>query len=180
MKKFFTLRNVMLLCGALLLVAAFACSFAVKGVLEGNGSHVELQGVLWGSKEAVNGGVVYPIEQKDRYIATLPIIGYILAALGAILAAVFGLALKDEKARKIAVLASAVLALVGAVLSLITMEPATRAYAKTAHQTYEKVKQFFNEYHIVEKPSILNIVMGVLGIVGSLSIAASQFVPEKK
>ena len=180
MKKFFTLRNIMILCGVFVLILGFCLSFAVKGVLEGGGGHVELPGVLYGAKYANSNGHIIGIDKKYRYFDALPVIGYILALLGAIAAVVFALVLKNEKTRKIAVIVAAALALVGAILSMITLLPATHAYAKSCGMTYEQGKQMLDSLGVVEKASALNIIMGILGILGAAAIGASQFLPEKK
>ena len=180
MKKFLTLRNVLVFCGAFLLVLGFALSFAVVGKLEGMGTVVTVQGVYYNAKEVVTEGHVVEIPEQYRYFATLPVVGFILGAVGGLAAVVVVLVVKNEKIRKFAVLGCAVVALVGAILSFITQEPATHVFAKANGMTYEEAKAGLAALGITEKASVLSIIMSVLGAVGAVAIGASQFVPEKK
>ena len=180
MKKFLTLRNVMVFCGAFLLVLGFALSFAVVGELDGMGTAVIIKGVYWNAKEAVIEGHVTVVPEEYRYFAAVPAIGFILGAVGGVAAVVVALVIKNEKVRKFAVLGCGALALVGAIMSFITNLPATHFFAKANGMTFEEAKAGLAAMGITEKASALSIIMSILGTLGALSIAASQFVPEKK
>ena len=181
MKKFLTLRNCMVFCGAFLLVLAFALSFAVAGKIVGNGGiTLTVNGVFYNPKEVIVDGRITAIPEEYRYFAAVPVIGYILGAVGALAAVAVFFVVKNEKVKKFAVLGCGGLALVGAIMSFITLEPATHVFAKAMGFTMDQAHETLKAMGGVEKASPLAIIMSVLGTLGALAIGASQFLPEKK
>lgn len=180
MKKFLTLKNVLVFCGAFLLVLAFALSFAVAGKIVGNSNVLTISSVFYNPKEVVADGQVIAIAEEYRYFAAVPVIGYILGAVGGLAAVVVVFVVKNEKVKKFAVLGCGALALVGAIMSFITLEPATHVFAKAMGFTMDQAHDVLKAMGGVEKASPLAIIMSILGTLGALGIVASRFLPEKK
>ena len=179
MKKIFTLKNILVFVGTFILLLAFCLSFAVKGTLEGGGARVVFNYVLYGSKRVIGDGVDMDIPEEYRYFAALPVIGYIIALIGGLVAVIFVFVVKKEKMRKNLVLGAAGFALVGAIFSMITLNPPFHAYAKLFGSTYEQAKTTLESIGVREKASALNIVMGIFSILGACAIGASQFLGGK-
>ena len=180
MKKFLTLKNLLVFCGAFLLVLAFALSFAVVGKIVGDGHLVTINGVYYNPKAVIVDNSAVTIPEEYRYFAAVPVIGLILGAVGGLAAVVVALVVKNEKVQKFAVIGCGALALVGAIMSFITLEPATHVFAKAMGFTMDQAHEVLKSMGGVEKASPLAIIMSILGTLGALGIVASRFLPEKK
>ena len=191
MKKFLTLKNILVCCGALLGVLVFAVSFAdgLAGTMEG--ANAKLPNLVWGVKKIVFsvGGKETTYAFYDGFgipssgVLVLPFIGLLLGLLSAIGAVVVLFLVKDAKAQKIALFVCAGLILVGGVFQFFagSMFPGQVANKMIAagvipESNRELVYRMFADVHA----NAAVYLTGVFGILGGLSIAASHFVPEKK
>jgi len=172
MKKLLTLRNALICGGALLGLTAFILA-AVCGARY---NYTNLMGdpdsTLYANAVFGNG---------DRGAAVLPLIGAILVIVGFVCAVVIALVgdkfLKDEKIRKIALLAAAGLMVVGGVFFLFIKDGLAAALAgKSGYATKEDVLSAWSHGQF-EAAGI--VVGGVLGILGGAAVAGSQFVADK-
>ena len=195
MKKLLTLRN-LLVCAAFLLgLLVFIFSFVtnVKCYDSDGTLNSQFFNVVWGSKrqEGYVGSVT--VEVKESYSAlALPLIGALLVFLAAIAAVVLSLLgdklVKDAKVRKIVMLVLAVLMIGGAVMIFLTT---LNLFNVIAQKTYDELPEAYKSATSVEEikkqmkeaggsmKSAMMVVSGIMAIVGGLSVAASQFVPEK-
>ena len=192
MKKFLTLRNIVLCCGALFLLVAFILSFVASLKLTNHGMVAEVKNIVWGANKVIVDGQERPISEfagVDKVgPAVLPFIGALLVILAAVGAILVALLVKKPWAKWV-VIGLAVLAIVGGVFQFFaydqTIRASVNALAKEAGVTdkeqikeaIEQTKEIYNEFN---PKTIVNVLMGVLGIVGGLAIGGSQFLPEKK
>lgn len=192
MKKFFTLRNIVLCCGALFLLVAFFLSFAARLSFSIGEHSAVVKNIVWGANKLITDGTEVPFEDgfgiEKAGPAVLPFVGIILmilAAIGAILVALF---VKAPWAKWV-VVGLAVVAIAGAVFQFFAFDQTIRAIinqtAKEAGVTdKEQIKKAIEEakemYGELNPKATVNVIMGVLGIVGGLTVCASQFLPEKK
>ena len=193
MKKIFTLRNIVLFCGALLLLVAFFLSFAAGLKMIDHGSVATYNNIIWGSNSITIDGE--KITMKDFMgidkvqPALLPLIGLILILAGALAAVLVGLLVKKPWAKWV-VIVCAVIALTGAVFQFFAYTAFIRAFVMTmfkeAHYepSAEEIKEAMDtmkENTDKLNPTVtVSIIMGILGAVGGLAVGASQLLPEKK
>lgn len=195
MKKFLTLRNIVLCSGALFLLVAFFISFAAKLSLTLEGEQGSFNGIVWGCKTFTIGGETMPISKADLQIngsivpSGLLLAGAILMFVGAAGAVVVALLLKKPWAKWV-VLGCAAVALTGAIFQFFALDSFVRALVDTlVKESTEPVsKEQYEQALVIYKQMIggfapkatVNVLMGVFGIVGSLAIGASRFIPEKE
>lgn len=186
MKQKLVLRNILLCCGAFLLVAAFAFSFLVRGiVVTGSNSMMYYQGVLWGNGKVIQvvGSTTtsYMIDEERRYVAVAAIIGFIVMAVAGIAAVVLKIVLKKENAERVALIGCGAVALVGAILTFIPMNLALHCYAMEFNMSLENAKQAWDVLlNWNEKVSFLHVVLSIAGIVGAGLIGAAGVLKAKK
>ena len=192
MKKFLTLRNIVLCAGALLLLVAFFLSFGAKATGVEMGMKSAYNNIIWGCDSLTINGETHTLAEimgfKAAKPAALPLVGLILmlvAALGAVVVALF---VKKPWAKWV-VLALAVLAVAGAVFQFFAMQGFCRGMVlaiaeKNGVTDKQAIEEAYNTYLQKMKDAdvkfTMSTVMGVLGIVGGLAVGASQFLPEKK
>lgn len=192
MKKFFTLRNIVLCCGALFLLVAFILSFVASLKLTSHGIVTEVKFIVWGANKFVIDGQERPISDfagADKVgPAVLPFIGALLMILAAVGAILVALLVKKPWAKWV-VVGLAVLAIAGGVFQFFaydqTIRAVVHAMAKENHitdpeqikETIEEMKELYKEF---DPKTTVNVLMGVFGIVGGLALCGSQFLPEKK
>ena len=193
MKKFLTLKNIVLCCGALFLLVAFFMSFAAKLTSYQSGFTQSYNNIIWGSNSITLNGEKHSFVELSIGIdkadpAALPLVGLILMLLAAIGAILVALLVKKPWAKWV-VVGLAVLAITGAVFQFFAMSGFLRgmvnAMARAAHVTNQQAIE--EEYqHALESMkeqgarTTVSTLMGVFGIVGGLAVGASQFLPEKK
>ena len=192
MKKFLTLRNIVLCAGALLLLVAFFLSFGAKATGVEMGVKFSYNNIVWGSNSVTSDGKTYTFAEMFGIAAAkpavLPLVGLILmlvAALGAIVVALF---VKKPWAKWV-VLALAILAVAGGVFQFFAMQGFCRGVTlalceKAGITDKEHIEEAYNTYLQSMKDDgtkfTMSVVEGVLGIVGGLAVGASQFLPENK
>lgn len=192
MKKFFTLRNIVLCCGALFLLVAFILGFVASLKLTYSGMVAEVKNIVWGANKLFVDGQERPISDfagVDKVgPAVLPFIGALLMILAAVGAVLVALLVKKPWAKWV-VVGLAVLAIAGGVFQFFAYDQTVRAIvhalAKEAHvtdkeQIKEMIEQMKEAYKDFDPKTTVNILMGVFGIVGGLALCGSQFLPEKK
>ena len=190
MKKFLTLRNIVLCCGALFLLVAFFLSFAAGIKLTDMGQTGTFKNVIWGCKKVVlperevSVAVVFGTENIGP--AVLPFIGLLLMVLAAIGAILVALLVKKPWAKWV-IIALAVLAIAGAVFQFFVINQFLRAGVNAAVKEGLVSKDYAEQYFETLKADFksgdakapMSIVMGILGILGGSAVGASQFLPEK-
>ena len=191
MKKFLTLKNILVCCGALFGVLLFAVSFADALKANIDGVEATVPNIVWGATKIK--GVFHGKEEilpfydgfglASSGVLPLPFIGVLLALLSAIGAVVVLFFVKDAKVQKIALLVCGGLLLVGGIFqffagSMFPGHVADKMIAAGVISEGERplVFRMFADAHA----NAAVYLTGVFGILGGLSIAASQFVPEKK
>ncbi len=191
MKKLFTLRNVLILAGALLAILVFVFSFLAVCKTEGDllGTHYvsRVYNIIWGANKSktVAGNNTEIRKFDEAYPAAgLPLVGAILVLVGGLCALVVVLLgdklFKNEKVAKIVLLAAGGLMLVGGVFHFFINSAFADVMVKQANSEHF-TKQDALDMLKDEKASYgLVIVSGILAVLGGLSIAASQFLPNKK
>ena len=189
MKKFLTLRNIALFCGALLLLVAFFISFAASiKIIDGN-DYTKFYNVIWGCNKMDTSGHITVLDADEKMgVAVLPFIGLWLLLVGALGAILVGLLVKKPFAKWVVVVC-AVLALAGAIMQFFIFDQFVRAFihkmAEDLHVTDKEqikhaIEQYKEMYGAYKRNEVVSILMGVFGILGGLAIGASQFLPEKK
>lgn len=190
MRKFLTLRNILLFGGAFLAILAFFIAFAagVNGKYEvGNMSSA---GLIMGQRTVSANGHTYTGTNVSMVFGdkrpVLAVIGVILIILGGVLAPVAAIFLKKPWVKWVFV-GVAVVILVGAIFvfclkgSLINaiadaIIDAGDAGSTARSEIIEIYTEAFADMHI----NAGAIFTGIFAILGALAIGASQFVPDKK
>ena len=128
MKKFLTLKNILICAGALLLLVAFFLSFGAKATIIDGGHKMSYNNIIWGCKTFTTDGnqttIKYILGADKLKVMTLQLIGLILMLLGAIGAAVVALLVKKPFAKWI-VVGLAAIALAGAVFQFFAWNACT-------------------------------------------------------
>lgn len=186
MKQKLVLRNILLACGAFLLVAAFAFSFLIRGnVVTGSDSMMYYSGAIWGASKVttVSGGSTSTstIAEDRIYVPVAAMIGFILMAVAGVAAVVLKLIIKKEKTERLALVLTAVVALVGAALSFIPMNLALHCYAMETNVSLDHAKEMWDVLlGWKERVSFLHIVLSAVGVVGAGLIGVAGVIKAKK
>ena len=190
MKKFLTLKN-LILCGVCLLaLLVFIFSFSTNvNMYNPNG---DLSGrslaVIWGGKIDVS--IVAGIEFRgvaNHAALALPLIGSLLVFLAGICALCLGLfgekLLKDAKTLKICMFVLAGLMVLGGVFVLLTplsfFNMVAKERAELQGVDVETMKEWMKAQGGTLK-STKAIVSGIMAILGGAAVVVSQLLPAKK
>ena len=189
MKKFFSLRNIILLSGALLVLVAFFLSFAASfKFISTSGWYQKAFHIIWGcDKIDMNGSIQYADAENKIGVAVIPFIGIWLMLVGALGVVIVALAVKKPWAKWV-VICFAVLILAGAIMQFFIFDAFCRAYVHKAaemnHWTKQEeiaeYKHFKEQYGYFDHRAPVSAIMGAFGITGALAAVASRFIPEKK
>ena len=193
MKKFLTLKNIVLCSGALLLLVAFFLSFGATAHGTNHGVASSYDNIVWGCNSLTIDGVKHPLSELMPGLvrakpAALQLTGIILMLVAAIGAALVALLVKKPWAKWI-VVGLAVVAVAGAVFQFFALQGFVRGMVNAMAENLgitdkEAIEQEYKEFLKNAREDgvkiTMNIVMGVLGIIGGLAVGASQFLPEKK
>ena len=185
MKKFLTLKNILLCSAALLALVAFILSFTagVKYV-DANGNGEKFFNFIWGPKRLAEfGGGAYieaniPAQYLPMPVATLPLVGALLVFVGAAAAVVLNFLLKKPFTKWI-VLGCGAVVILGGVFFFLIRDGAVKQIAKVMEVTEVQAQEFLAHYGLKIK-SAGAVVGGILGILAGAACVASTFVPEKK
>ena len=187
MKEKLTLRNIIICSCALLAVLVFCLSFAVKGYMDVEGSHIKLFNAVWNPAKVFiseNGHSETIILRKEQTsVFALPLIGFILVLVAGIGAVVVSFLFKNEKLAKILVLVCAGLGIVGGVFMFFVSETTVRTFcmAETGSlDDLQRLKDILKESGGKYYTGTLGIICGVLSILGGVAIGVSQFLTDKK
>ena len=190
MKNKLTLRNVLICCGAFLALLVFIFSFLTTLRLVDGSTTTTYQNIIWGTNKeiVVNGGTKVEQTLDPAYpAAVLPFIGVLMVILGGIGAVVVALVVKDEKIRKIALLACAGLIVVGGVFHFFTYSSFADAVAryyndhKISSALPDRTGQYYLDAWKDSQPSVaMAVISGILAILGGGAVCVSQFVKDKK
>ena len=193
MKKFLTLRNVVLCFAAALVLAALIMSFFVSLNATFMGQTGSYKHILWGCDKAILEGQEVPVSEMGTYTdktikaMALPLAGLIMmvvAAVGAVLVALF----VKKPFAKYVVAGLGLVILAGGIMQFWPIESFSRASVLSMKgiegASKEEIKEAVEFYTKMFKEAGANapvaIVMGVLGCLSGVAVAASQFLPEKK
>lgn len=187
MKKFFTLRNVVLLGALILGLVAFFMSFAAEITVTMQGDRGAMKHVIWGCDKFVADGIVLDPPFKIGP-AILPLVGAFLILGGIVGAALIGFLVK-KPAAKYFVIAFAIIALAGAIISFFIIGPFARAYTVGDFESRHVVPsgtEFEKELALIKyrieagnPVYFVSILMGAFGVVSAGAAGVSQFLPEK-
>lgn len=196
MKKFLTLRNVLIAAGTLLGVLVFIFSFLAvcrtEGTALGTSYVSKVHGIIWGGYKSVTvSGNSTNIQKYDKAdpACVLPLIGSIMILLGAVCACLVVFLgdkisfLKDEKVRKIVLLVCGGMMVLGGIFWFFINLSYANAMVRDAKANG------FNDY--TQKDALdalkdakasygLVIVGGILAVLGGGAIVASQFIADKQ
>ena len=185
MKKFFTLRNILVCAGAFLGLLIFVFSFLTALRFTNGNDWNEYKGIIWGCRTVAfsNGSSITSSADDALKALGLPLVGAILAlvaALGAAVLVLFGDKLfKNEKVSKIALIVCGGLLVLGGVFAFFTQESFIKVAADEAGISVENYKKAL-EIAGTKISCGLPVVSGILGILGGAAIVVSQFLPNKK
>ena len=188
MKKFLTLRNIVLAAGALVAIVGFVLTF-FAGLKLNLGVEAEIKSFIYGAKTLVAEGEEYAVKDVLGYepvIAIVPFIGALLMVVGAVAACVVGLLVKKPFAKWI-VLACGVVVLAGGIMQFFPVEAFTQSYVdgiikadpSAADYRQELIDEMLEQLKAMEASSPMAIVCGVLGCVGGAAAGASAFLGKK-
>ena len=186
MKKFFTIKNIVLLGAVVFGLVAFFLSFGANLIVTMDGTRGTLKNIVWGCNLFVaDGHADVPPYKIGPSVLTM--IGFILILVGILGAAAVGLFLQKPWAKWV-VIGCAAVALVGSVFTFIFVGPFARAFtdamikAQGLHPTQEQYNYFLEQVKgMFKDPSCPGcVVAGILGIIAAGAAGASQFLPEKK
>ena len=193
MKKFLTLKNIILCSGVLLLLVAFFLSFAAGLKLNEAGGEATFKNIIWGCKKVVSSdgeevSIAVIFGEQKVGPAVLPFVGVLLMVLSAVGAVLVALLVNKPWAKWV-VIGCAAFAVAGAVFQFFAypqfLRAGINAMAKHAgitdkdeiNHAYDMYKSHWDK---MNPRTVVSIVMGALGIAGGLAVGASQFLPEKK
>ena len=185
MKKFFTLRNILVCAGAFLGLLIFIFSFLTAFRLTNGSDWNEYRGIIWGCRTvAFSDGSSVTASGDDALKAVgLPLVGAILAlvaALGAAFVVLFGSKVfKNEKVSKIVLIACGGLLVLGGVFAFFTQAGFEKVLADEAGISVENLKKLWDAAG-TKVSCGLPIVSGIFAILGGAAIVVSQFLPNKK
>ena len=181
MKKFLTLKNVLLCCAAVFAVVAFILSFTAGVHLkDGHGVDAMFYNFIWGPKRFSESGVTADIPSNvlPMPVATLPLVGALLVIVGVCAAVVCAFLIKKPFVKWVVVGCGA-LAVVGGVFFFLFKSGGVAQFAKVMGLTIEQAESAIAAAGI-KFSSAGAVVAGILGIFAGGSCIASQFLPEKK
>ena len=185
MKKFLTLKNILLCSACIFALVAFILSFTadVKFV-DAEGYGEMFFNFIWGPKKLAEFGngqtqtAPIPAELLPMPVATLPLVGSLLVFIGAVAAVVVGLLVKKPWAKWV-VLGCAVVVLVGGVFFFFIKDGALAQLAKAMRVDKEGAQAIIDYYKLKIK-SAGAVVGGIMGILSACSLCGAAFVPEKQ
>ena len=193
MKKFLTLRNVVLCCAAVLVLAAFVMSFFVSINATMMGQTGSYKHILWGCDKAILEGQEITVPEMgiytDRTIKAmaLPLAGLIMmvvATVGAVLVALF----VKKPFAKYVVAGLGLVILAGGIMQFWPLESFARSNVlsmkgiegASKEEIKEMIEFYVKAFKEANASAPVAIVMGVLGCLSGVAVATSQFLPEKK
>ena len=185
MKKFLTLKNIIICAAAFVGLVVFFLSFAVqaqlKGTEAGHDMLVKIVNSVWGATEGrtyVDGKFQIAMA-LDGGVSALPILGFIFVLVGAIGAVLVAILVKKPFAKWI-ILWFGVLALLGGVFQFFGGQSAYAAYAKSLGTTVEKAKEYLASEGVKANPGALGVILGILSILVGGAFGVAALLPEKK
>lgn len=185
MKKFLTLKNILLCSAAIFALVAFILSLTanVKYVTD-DGYGEQFFNFIWGPKKLAEfGGGAFveapvPAEYLPMPVAALPLVGALLVILGAVAAVVVGLLVKKPFAKWI-VLACGAVVILGGVFYFFFRHGAVAQIAKAMEMTEAKAQEQLALIGLKIK-SAGAVVGGIFGILAGGSLVGAALVPEKQ
>ena len=149
------------------------------------GLNATVKGITFGANKAITtyGGMTHEQTYNGYPPAVLPLVGFILIAVGVIAGGAVAFFADKINAAKIVLIAAAILVVVGGIFQFFAgaMFPGHVANKMIANgvipeSNRELVHRMFANMHA----NAAVYLTGVFGILGGAAIAVSQFLPEKK
>lgn len=189
MKKFLTLRNVIIWTAALIGLVMFFVSFALPAKMVADGIEGTIDHVIWGFDSMTGGGYHVTIAEAYHFKSAdangFGLVGFLLTLIAALVLVVAVFLIKKEKIAKIIIFASAGLMLVGGIFQLLVVpgisssfvNAAVRAYGEGVRQEAKSIGDSLQGYSSLSGGSI---VCAILTFLAGGAAVASQFVPDKQ
>lgn len=183
MKKFLTLKNILICCGLVFALVAFFLSFAASFTVTVDHVRGQLLHIVWGCDMAIYEGHAQSTPYEVGPAVAL-LLGAIFMLVGALGAAVVGLLVKKPWAKWVVVVL-ALLVLAGAVMQFFFIRSFANAFgkamAKAEHMDPKTISdQLFKEFKSGNPSAPIPVVQGILGILAGLGLGAAVLLPEKK
>lgn len=173
MKKFLTVKNLVLVVAFILGLVAFILSFNVNPIIyKGTLVEVDFKNVVWG-------GAVWPTLTEDKKIAAtaLPLVGALLVLVGSLAACCLGFfgekLFKDAKIKMIVAIGCGTLVILGGAFFFATKDSFATNLALVSSLSKENALKDLSDFG----PEVAS---SILGIVSGLAIVAAVFVPNKQ
>ena len=181
MKKFLTLKNILLCGAAVFAIVAFVLSFTAGIHFKDNhGVEAMFYNFIWGPKRFSEMGYSgdIPSSLLPMPKAVLPIVGALLVIVGTVAAVLIGLFLNKPIAKWV-VLGCGAIAIIGGVFFFLFRSTAIAQFAKMIGATIEQAESVI-ETQGIKVISAGAVVGGILGILAGGSCVVSALLPEKK
>ena len=189
MKEKLTLRNVVILSAAFLGLLFFCLSFAAKSYLNANeGGYLmsyRFVNAFWSGNQVeiyTNGVYISTLALVGKPFA-LPIIGLVLLLICSIGAVVVSFVLKNEKARKFALIGAGALAIIGGVFIFFGGETGPRSFLYSEIGSLDNIgywESVLKENGHTWGLRGLGVTIGVISILVGCAFGVAPFLPERK
>lgn len=185
MKKFLTLKNILLCSACIFALVAFILSFTANvKFVDAKGYGEMFFNFIWGPRKLAEFGNGYagtapiPAELLPMPVATLPLVGSLLVIIGAAGAVVVGLLVKKPFAKWV-VLGCAATVLAGGVFFFLFKDGALAQLGKAMGVDKEGAQAIIDNFKLKIK-SAGAVVGGIMGLLAGCSLCGAALVPEKQ
>ena len=183
MKKYFTLKNIILLSAAFVALLCFCLSFAVRTFVYSSEYDFVFKNAIWSAShvELFYKGALSGSSVLDGAPFALPIIGYVLAILSvfAIVFAVFFI--KDAKVKKIITYVCAGVLVVGGIFTFFFGDNGLRTvyFVENNHSMdgYEDAKKQLLSLGTTYHGGALGYILSSFLVISGLAVAGTEVVP---
>lgn len=179
MKKYFTLKNLFIIAGALLVIVGFFVALGSGLHYADSTGQIDTIGLVIGKQTTIikaAGATLEVVIPKDEAVwSGLSMAGVIIMLVGGVAAVAVTLVMPKMKFKKFVVLGIAGLIIIGAILAfLVKSGYAISSHAKDSSMTIEDTMESLKDY----KLNAAAVISPILGILGAGSIGASQFIRD--
>ena len=182
MKKYFTLKNIILLSAAFVALLCFCLSFAVRAFVNTPEYNIVFKNAIWSAShvELYYKGALVDSSVHTGMPFALPIIGYVLAILSvfAIVFAVFFI--KDAKIKKIVTFVCAGTLVVGGIFTFFFSDNGLRTIYFLEAGTmegYEDAKKEVATLGSTYSGGVLGYILASFLVISGLAVAGTEVAP---
>lgn len=188
MKNKINMRILFLVGFVVLGIVTFFMSFAVAAEYNytntGDTLTMAFTNSVWKPDELrlyINGKFSSSAAIPDQYkaISPVPLLGFIFLLIGNLLALLFGLVVRNKKARITLVIISAVIILIGGVLQFFGGESAIAMVAKLAGTTQQEARDLIAQEGSAVGPGHIGTITAILSVLISIGVVSTEFTKEK-